>query len=123
MSFGKSGGTTVNTAEMTPEQRAQIAAQTNFFTGTIAPAYEQAVGGAQDVYRNIAPGVGAASQNLQGTAAQAQNVLGSTGESALRTGISGLQSLFNPDYEQQQINAALAPAQSQFQQKIGRAHV
>lgn len=120
MSFGKSGGTTVNTAEMTPEQRAQIAAQTNFFTGTIAPAYEQAVGGAQDVYRNIAPGVGAASQNLQGTAAQAQSVLGGTGESALRTGISGLQSLFNPDYEQQQINAALAPAQSQFQQNLAQ---
>ena len=72
MSFGKGGGTTIQTSEMTPEQRAQIGAQTNFFTGTIAPAYQQAVGGAQDVYKNVAPGVGAAAQNLQGTAAQAQ---------------------------------------------------
>lgn len=118
MSFGKGGGTTVQTAELTPEQRAQIGAQTNFFTGTIAPAYEQAVGGAQDVYQNIAPGVSAASQNLQGTAAQAQSVLGSTGESALRTGISGLENLFNPNYEQQQINAALIPAQQQYQQNL-----
>ena len=118
MSFGKGGGTTVQTAELTPEQRAQIGAQTNFFTGTIAPAYEQAVGGAQDVYKNVAPGVGAAAQNLQGTAAQAQSVLGSTGESALRTGISGLENLFNPNYEQQQINAALIPAQQQYQQNL-----
>jgi hypothetical protein len=118
MSFGKGGGTTVQTAELTPEQRAQIGAQTNFFTGTIAPAYEQAVGGAQDVYSNIAPGVGAAAQNLQGTAAQAQQTLGATGESALRTGISGLENLFGRDYEQQQINAALAPAQAQYQQNL-----
>lgn len=120
MSFGKSGGSSTAQTELTPEQRAQIAAQTNFFTGTIAPAYQQAVGGAQDVYKNIAPGVGAASQNLQGTAAQAQTVLGGTGESALRSGISGLQSLFNPNYEQQQINAALAPAQSQFQSNLAQ---
>ena len=114
----KNSGTSVQTTELTPEQRAQIGAQTNFFTGTIAPAYQQAVGGAQDVYKNIAPGVGAAAQNLQGTAAQAQNVLGSTGESALRTGISGLENLFTPDYERQQIAAALSPVEAQYQQNL-----
>lgn len=118
MSFGKGGGTTVQTAEMTPEQRAQIGAQTNFFTGTIQPAYEQAVGGAQDIYNQTAPGVTNAAQNLAGTAAQAQRSLGETGESALRTGISGLENLFSKDYEQQQINAALTPAQAQYQQNL-----
>lgn len=118
MSFGKGGGTTISTAELTPEQRALIGAQTNALTGTFLPAYQQAVGGAQDIYKNIAPGVGSAAQNLQGTAAQAQQTLGSTGESALRTGISGLENLFGRDYEQQQINAALAPAQAQFQQNL-----
>ena len=120
MSGGKSGGTTIQTADLTPEQKAQIRAQTDFFTSTIAPAYQQAVGGAQDVYKNIAPGVGAAAQNLQGTAAQAQNVLGSTGESALRTGVSGLESLFNPEYEANQIAAAMAPAQSQYMQNLAQ---
>lgn len=118
MSFGKSGGTTVQTAELSPEQRALIGAQTNALTGTFLPAYQQAVGGVQDIYTNLAPNIAAATQNLQGTAAQAQNVLGSTGESALRTGISGLENLFGRDYEQQQINAALAPAQAQYQQNL-----
>ena len=70
MSFGKSsgGGTSYTTPELTPEQRQQIAAQTEFFTGTIAPTYKQAVGGATDLYNLGAPGVTRAAQNLAGTA-------------------------------------------------------
>lgn len=118
MSAGKSGGTTVQTPEMTPEQRQQIAAQTGFFTGTIAPTYQQAVQGATDIYNQGAPGVTYAAQNLASTAGQAQQALGSTGESALNTGISGLENLFGNDYESQQMQAALAPAQAQYQQNL-----
>lgn len=120
MSFGKSGGTTVQTPEMTPEQRQQIAAQTGFFTGTIAPTYQQAVKGATDIYNQGAPGVTYAAQNLAGTAGQAQQALGSTGESALRTGIYGLENLFSNDYQAQQMEAALAPAQAQYQQNLAQ---
>jgi hypothetical protein len=116
MSFGKN--TTNTTAELTPEQRAQIGAQTEFFTGTIAPTYKGAVAGATDIYNRNAAGVTAAAQNLGGTAMQAQETLGGTGESALRTGISGLESLFAPDYERNQIQNALAPAQSQYMQNL-----
>ena len=120
MSMGKSsgGGTSYTTPELTPEQRQQIAAQTNFFTGTIAPTYQQAVTGGTDIYNQNAPGVTNAAQNYAGTAAQAQQTLGSTGESALRTGISGLESLFSPDYEQNQIQNALLPAQQQYMQNL-----
>lgn len=116
MSFGKSTSTTTPT--LTPEQKAQIAAQTEFFTGTIAPTYTGAVRGATDVYNFNAPGVLRAGQNLAGTALQAQQALGETGESALRTGITGLQSLFDPGYEARQIAAALAPAQAQYQANL-----
>jgi hypothetical protein len=118
MSFGKSGGTTVQTAELTPEQRQQIAAQTGFFTGTIAPAYQQAVSGAGDIYNYTIPGATAAAQNAATISGQAQETLGATGESALRSGISGLQGLFSQDYEQQQLQAALMPAQAQYQQNL-----
>lgn len=118
MSFGKSGGTTVTTPELTPEQRQQIAAQNQFFTQTIAPTYQQAVGSATDLYNKGAPGVTQAAQNLAGTAGQVQKSVGETGESALRTGISGLESLFGKDYEQQQLQAAMAPAQSQYMQNM-----
>jgi hypothetical protein len=97
MSFGKSSSTTTPT--LTDEQKAQIKAQTDFFTGTIAPTYTGAVKGATDVYNQNVGGVVNAGQNLAGVAGQAQQTLGETGESALRTGISGLQSLFSPDYE------------------------
>ena len=118
MSFGKGGGTTIQTPEMTPEQRAQVQAQNEFFTGTIAPTYQTAVRGATDLYNTAAPGVTNAAQNLAGTASQVQQTAGSTGESALRTGVAGLESLFSKDYEQQQLDAAMAPAQAQYQQNL-----
>jgi len=112
MSFGKS--TTTSTPTLTQEQKDQIKAQTDFFTGTIKPTYENAVRGATDIYNWSAPGVLNAAQNQAGIARQVQSSLGSTGESALRTGIAGLQGLFDPNYEANQIQAALAPAQSQY---------
>jgi hypothetical protein len=118
MSFGKSGGTNVTTPELTPEQRQQIIAQNEFFTQTIAPTYQGAVKGATELYNTGAPGVTTAAQNLAGAAYQGQEVLGSTGESALRTGVTGLQSLFDPNYERQQLDAALMPAQMQYQQNL-----
>ena len=116
MSFGKSSSTTTPT--LTQEQKDAIKAQTDFFTGTIAPTYTNAVTGATDVYNKNVGGVVNAAQNLAGTAQQAQQSLGETGESALRTGVSGLESLFSPDYEKNQIQAALAPAQQQYQQNL-----
>jgi hypothetical protein len=120
MSFGKSGGsgTQVTTQQLTPEQRAQIQAQTDFFTGTIAPQYKRAVTGAADMYNLSAGGVTNAAQNQAAMGAQAQDVLGSTGESALRTGITGLENLFSKNYEQQQLQNALLPAQAQYQQNL-----
>jgi len=118
MSFGKGGGTTIQTPEMTPEQRAQVQAQNEFFTGTIAPTYRGAVQGATELYNAGSPGVTNAAQNLAGTAGQVQQTAGSVGESALRTGVNGLESLFSPDYAQQQLNAAMAPAEAQYQQNL-----
>jgi len=116
MSFGKSQTTT--TPQLTEEQKAQIKAQTEFFTGTIKPTYESAVRGATDVYQQNAGGVLNAAQQLAAQAGQTSRALGETGESALRTGIYGLESLFNPTYESTQIQAALAPAQAQYAQNV-----
>lgn len=120
MSFGKSGGSQVVMPQLTEEQKQQIRAQTEFFTGTIAPSYTEAVRGATDLYNINAPGALEAAQNQARVARQAQEALGGTGESALRTGITGLQSLFNPQYEANQIMAALAPAQAQYQQNVAQ---
>lgn len=106
------------TPTLTPEQSRYLNAQTDFFTGTIAPTYQNAVGGATNVYNNTAAGVQGAAQNYSQVAGQAQNVLGQTGESALRSGITGLQNVNSPEYVQQQLRAVLDPAQAQYQQNL-----
>lgn len=118
MSFGKSSSTSVPT--LSPEQREYVKAQSDFYTNVIAPTYKDIVGGAKGIYEQNLPGMYKAGQNLAGTAGQVQQTLGETGESALRTGVSGLQGLFGKDYEQNQIQAALAPAQAQYQQNIAQ---
>jgi hypothetical protein len=123
MSFGKGSGSTTMIPSLSPEQNAMIAAQTGLFTGTVGPAYQQAVQGATNLYNNTATGLTNAAQNLAGTAGQAQNVLGGTGESALRTGISGLENLYSPEYEQQQLNAVLQPAEAQYQQNLANQNI
>jgi len=118
MSFGKSSGSSAPV--LTQEQKDAIAAQTKMLTDVIIPTYTGAVGGAKDIYNKNAGGVLTAAQNLAGTAGKAQQTLGETGESALRTGIAGLQSLFDPNYEANQIRAALNPAQTQYAQNIAQ---
>jgi len=118
MSFGKSSGSSTMIPTLSPEQNAMIKAQTDMFTKTVGPAYEQLTKGATDLYNQSAGGVTGAAQNLTGTAAQAQQALGGTGEAALRTGISGLQNLFSPEYQSQQMQAAMMPAQAQYAQNL-----
>jgi len=118
MSGGKSNNQSSTDPRLTGAQATQVEAQNKFFTDTLAPTYNSAVKGATDVYNQAAGGVLNAAQNLGGVSQQAQKTLGETGESALRSGISGLQSLFDPNYEANQIKNALAPAQSQYQQNL-----
>lgn len=118
MSFGKSGGSQTVIPTLSPEQNRMIAAQTGLFTNTIAPSYAQAVQGATNAYNRAVGGVTNAAQNQAAMGAQAQNVLGSTGESAIRTGITGLENFYDPNYVNQQLSAALLPAQQQYLQNL-----
>jgi hypothetical protein len=103
---------------LSKEQNEAIQAQTGFLTKNIIPSYSEATQGATKMYNASAGGVQQASQNLGNLSKQAQEALGGTGESALRSGITGLQSLFDPNYEANQIQAAMAPAQQQYQQNV-----
>lgn len=118
MSWGQSSSSGTTTQTLTPAQTAALNAQSQLQTGTIYPAEQQAIQGISGAFQNAMPGITAAGQNLSTTAQQAQSALGQTGESALNTGISGLENLFGPQYQQQQIAAALAPAQAQYLQNM-----
>jgi hypothetical protein len=110
-----SGSSSVN---LLPGQGNYLNMQNQYASNVAFPQLSNAYGGLTSLYNQSAPGQLNAAQNLAGTANQAQNVLGTTGQSALNTGVTGLESLFSPGYEQQQINAALAPAQYQYQQNL-----
>jgi hypothetical protein len=116
MSFGKSSNSSI--PALSQEQKDYIKAQTDFYKNTIQPTYTDIVGNAKNIYNENLPGMYKAGQNLAGTAGQVQQTLGETGESALRTGVSGLENLFGKDYEQNQVQAALAPAQAQYMQNV-----
>jgi hypothetical protein len=115
-SKGSSSSTTIPT--LSPAQNAMINAQTEFFTGTEAPSVQNAICGATKMYNNSVGGVNNAAQNFAGTSAQAQKTFGETGCSALRTGICGLENVNSPAYQQQQLQAALQPAEAQYAQNI-----
>ena len=118
MSYGKSGGTSTTNQLVSPGQNEQLGTQLGLYTNTMAPAIQNQVQGATDLYNQTAGGVNAAATNQATTAGQVQQQLGGQGATALTTGLQGLQNLFGKDYEQQQLNAALAPSQLQYQQNL-----
>lgn len=118
MSYGKSGGTSTTNQLVSPGQNEQLGTQLGLYTNTMAPAIQNQVQGATDLYNQTAGGVNAAATNQATTAGQVQQELGGQGATALTTGLQGLQNLFGKDYEQQQLNAALAPSQLQYQQNL-----
>lgn len=85
---------------------------------TVIPGMKRAAGEVEGEYERGKEGVGGAAQQKAGYAGQVGDVFGETGESALRTGITGLQNLFDPEYEKNQLKAALAPAESQYHTNI-----
>lgn len=105
MGGGKSSGS--QQVQMTPEQQRLLSAQTDFLTGTAFPQYQKTIGGAGDVYQQAAPKVAGAAQGASDVAAQTGALQQGLGTAALGVGTAGLASLFGPQYEEQQVQAAL----------------
>ena len=115
MGGGKSSGNQSTNVQLTPEQIQTINLQ-NQFLQQYLPTLQQAATGAGGVYNQIAGNTA----NQAGIAQGASNIAGSqqlgTGGQALNAGVSGLESLFSPQYEQQQVQGALAPSEFAAQQ-------
>tara|TARA_R110000868_G_scaffold53488_3_gene167806 strand:- start:1035 stop:1748 length:714 start_codon:yes stop_codon:yes gene_type:complete len=105
MGTGKSSSTTQ--VQMSPEQRQAIQAQTDFLTGTAFPAYQGTIGMAKEAYGQAAPESNAAAQQASQVASGTGALQGLAGAEAYGTGLQGMSSLFGPQYEQNQIQAAL----------------
>jgi hypothetical protein len=104
---GKSSGTQQTTVQMSPEQKALLQTQTDFLKNTALPAYQKTVAGAEDIYNKVSPSVANAAGSAMDVAGRTSAMQEAQGGSAYQTGLSGLKALFDPQYKEQQVQAAL----------------
>jgi len=117
MGGGKSSGS--QSAVLTPEQKDLLATQTAALKETFLPAYKNTIAGAKDVLYGTAANALPAMQQALGVTERGGQVAQTAGEQGLASGVTGLQELFNPNYKQEQIQAAMQPAREQIREDIG----
>lgn len=118
MGSGKSQSSTQ--VELTPEQRQAISAQTNFLTGTAFPAYQNTIGLAKEAFNQSAPEANTAAQQASQIAAGTGALQGAGGAQAYGAGLTGMASLFGPQYEQNQVQAALQAGREATREQLGQ---
>jgi hypothetical protein len=117
MGSGKSSGS--QQAVVTPEQQDLLRTQTAALKETFLPAYQKTVGMAGDVYGQTVPATTSAANTASDVATRtgaAQEALGTIGAAG---GMAGLASLFGPQYEEQQVQAALQSGKEAAREQIG----
>ena len=105
MGGGKSSSS--SQATLTPEQTELLKLQTGALRDTFLPAYQGTVTGAKDVLGQTMAGSTSAAQNASNVASQTGALQQGLGTASLLTGTQGLASLFDPNYEKGQVQAAL----------------
>lgn len=120
MGGGKSSGEQKTTVEMTPEQRELLKVQTEFLKGTALPAYQQTVQGAQGVLGNVMPAVTRAAGGATDVASRTGALQEALGAGSLATGLSGLSSLYGPQYKEQQVQAALQAGREATREQLAQ---
>ena len=119
MGGGKSSGNQQTTVQPMQEQRDLLKTQTDFLKGTALPAYTETVGGAKDVLSNVMPAATTAASNASNVASRTGALQELIGTGALATGTAGLASLFDPQYEQQQVEGALQKGREDIREQVG----
>ena len=107
MGGGKSSGNQQTTVQPMQEQKDLLKAQTGFLTGTAFPAYQSTVAGGKDVLNQVMPAVTNAAGSASDVAGRTGALQEAAGTGALATGLTGLASLFGPQYKEQQVQGAL----------------
>lgn len=114
---GKSSGSSAPV--VTQEQKDLLKAQTGFLTDTAFPAYQKTVGQASDVYGQVNPVATTAANTAMDVAGRTGALQETAGAGALATGLTGLASLFGPQYEEGQVQAALQAGKEATREQVG----
>lgn len=105
MGAGKSSGS--SQVVLTPEQQETLRIQNDALKNVFMPAYTKTVGTAGNVLNNINPAATQTAQTAMNVAQQTGALNQQAGSENLQTGSAGLKALFDPQYEQNQIQGAL----------------
>jgi hypothetical protein len=119
MGGGKSSGSQTTTVQMTPEQKKLLGVQTDFLSNTALPAYKGTVGGASEVLADVMPAVKDASGRAISVAGRTGAMQEAEGGAAYKTGLEGLKALFDPQYKEQQVEAALQKGREESRELQG----
>lgn len=114
---GKSSGS--STPVVTQEQKDLLKAQTGFLTDTAFPAYQKTLGMANQTYGQVNPVATTAANTAMNVAGRTGALQEAAGAGALTTGLTGLASLFGPQYKEQQVQAALQAGREATREQIG----
>jgi hypothetical protein len=119
MGGGKSSGQSQTTVQPMDEQRDLLRTQTDFLKGTALPAYTETVGGAKNVLGDVMPAATTAATGASDVATRTGALQELIGTGALAAGTAGLASLFDPQYEEQQVEGALQKGREDIREQIG----
>jgi len=107
ITMGGSSGSSSTTPVLTPEQSDLLKYQTQQLKDVFMPAYTGTVQGAKDTFQTLQPYANTAALNAFNTYGDVSKNAITGANNAYSSGMNDLVKLFNPDYEQNQINAAL----------------
>jgi hypothetical protein len=116
MGFGK--GSSSSSAQVTPEQKAALQAQTDALTGTFLPAYKKTLGMADTTYGQVNPVATTAANTALDVSQRAGALQEAGGSGAYVSGLTNLQNLFSPQYKQEQISASMQPAREEIRNQL-----
>ena len=105
--MGAGKGSSTSSVQMTPEQQELLQLQTGALRDTFLPAYQKTVTGAQERMDLAQPYVNEAAKTAYAQAGDVSKMGVKAGAEAYGAGLGQLGKLFDPDYESNQINAAL----------------
>jgi len=105
MGFGK--GSSSSAPVVTEEQKELLRAQTGFLTNTALPQYQKTIGGAEERMTGLQPFIEKSAKSVFDRSGEIASGATKQAGELVTSGATTLGALFDPQYEQNQIQAAL----------------
>lgn len=113
------GGSSSTNVNLTDEQKELLRLQTGQLRDVFMPAYTNTVGGARDLYNQTSPYTTQSALDAFNQFGDVASESFGQASSAYKQGMEGLKNLFDPEYEKNQINAALQEGRETSRELLG----